>query len=303
MLNQSLAGLGNSFVQNRAQAQQRQRDIADELIRQGMADAQNKHFGAELEFRKKQAEREKDRNDTLAEGHVSTWLQDPDGGTFQFTGAPSGLQKIMDQAEQNDRPLTRMTEPPTAKPQYGEFTTEAPGVGTFRLHLAKPEDVDKAAEMAKKIGGMAPQRPGAQTKEMLNKKAYDAGMAQAELLEDSDPDAADKLRAETESRFGTGTKSETVTEEFPATTGTPASPGVPARSGILGIGARPGTPATPAVPGQPKRTVRRQVPVGTGAAARTGKTLDVPTATAYLKKAGGDKAKARALAIQDGYTP
>lgn len=55
------------------------------------------------------------------------------------------------------------------------------------------------------------------------------------------------------------TQYEEITEETPAQEATPAEP---ATSGFLGsgIGAKPGVPASP---GQPKRTVKRKVPLGT----------------------------------------
>jgi hypothetical protein len=95
---------------------------------------------------------------------------------------------------------------------------------------------------------------------------------------------------------------ETVTEVYPADPGMPDMPPTPAKpGGLFGIGAKPEQPGQPGTPATPERRVTYKQPRG-GTPAQGGKALDKATAKALLDEVGGDKAKARALAKQRGYT-
>lgn len=100
--------------------------------------------------------------------------------------------------------------------------------------------------------------------------------------------------------------------QYPEVPGTPGTPGTPAKkANIFGFGAKPATPGTPGTPGTPSRTIRRRRTIGDAAASQEqdpddseapGRPLDKATAKALLDEVGGDKAKARELAKQRGYT-
>ena len=89
---------------------------------------------------------------------------------------------------------------------------------------------------------------------------------------------------------------ETVSVTYDKVPGSEAVPEQSATRGIFGLGAKPAVPAVPAVPAQPERHVTYKQPRG-GA-----KPLDKAKAAKLLDQAGGDKAKARALAIKGGYS-
>jgi hypothetical protein len=96
---------------------------------------------------------------------------------------------------------------------------------------------------------------------------------------------------------------ETVTKEIPASEGSPEIPAQPYKFGLFG--GTPATAAVPAVPATPKTTITRKQPIGGGGSSQGGgggKQLDEATAAQILKDNGGDKAKARAVAKQRGYS-
>lgn len=147
--------------------------------------------------------------------------------------------------------------------------------------------------------------PGFQTKAIAEKRAYDAAMAQADILDESgDSEGAQAARDDAEARFGPPGDTVTKIVKHPEVKGSTGSPAVAPTTGFLGtgIGAKPGTPPVPAAPDQPAFEERTTTRVPRGKAAAGAKALDVNTAREYIKAAGGDKAKARAMAIRDGYS-
>lgn len=91
----------------------------------------------------------------------------------------------------------------------------------------------------------------------------------------------------------------TETEIIPATEGSPGSPAIPARAGFLGIGSRPAVPEVPPIPAQGERRITRKVPIELPSESK-GK-LNKGQAASFLKAAGGDKDKARKMAVAAGY--
>src|SRR4051794_28929353 len=105
-LNQSIEGLGQTFRQKRLDTEALRREAAAETLRQQMNAATMQHYKAEESHYDAEAARGDRMEKKASEGHVESWLQDPDGGTFKFTGAPEGLQQLQTTAQQKGRPLT-----------------------------------------------------------------------------------------------------------------------------------------------------------------------------------------------------
>lgn len=118
---------------------------------------------------------------------------------------------------------------------------------------------------------------------------------------------------------------EETTEEYPAVEATEGTPAVPAKTHWFKAD-EPAKPAVPGTPFQPKKVVKTRRKIGDAVAnqpqdtddsdqqddsssapsglpqAQPAKQLDADTARAILQEVGGDKAKARELARQRGYT-
>jgi hypothetical protein len=175
------------------------------------------------------------------------------------------------------------------------------GIGTILGRMGKvteaastenPVDIEKARIASKR--GMVVQPGGA---------VFDPNAGKAVF---QNPSAASQREGEYE----------TTTMEYPEVAGSPGVPGKPAvQRSFMGIDAlakdTPAVPGKPAVPGQPARKVTTRRKLGDAAAStdiparpmrEASKPLDKATAQQLLQEAGGDKAKARELAAQRGYT-
>ena len=169
------------------------------------------------------------------------------------------------------------------------------GIGTILGRMGKvteaastenPVDIEKARIASKR--GMVVQPGGA---------VYDPTAGKAVF---QNPSAASQREGEYE----------TTTTDYPEVPAQPEQPGKPAVNRWFGKDT-PEVPGKPAVPGQPARKVTTRRKLGDAATTtdiparpmrEASKPLDKATAQQLLQEAGGDKAKARELAAQRGYT-
>lgn len=262
MLENSMQNLGNTFRQRRLDQERTGQQAVENDLRERMFQSQEKN-------------RVED-NARIGAGTIEAWLQGPDGGApVHFSGPKTGLDQLIQSAQTAGKPLRVVQKPDPAIKTPFKISSDI-GVGTITSEHASLEEAQKALEAYKQAGGKTPQRPGLPAAAIQYINKADELDQQANDTEATDPEGAQALRSSAQ------LLREHVRKRQPA----------PVRLGSEKVI----DPAT----GNEKVTYQYDRQPGASAPQPKGK-LSVEQAREYLKKAGGDKNKARQMATQDGY--
>ena len=139
LLNSSLEGLGNTFMQNRLLDEKMKEREDERTFRQTRADAEDQYR------RDTTAERER-HNKAMEGGKVSIWAQtgdEPNGGYFQWSGTPDELKQL----RASDPKIRILSGPPKEiTPDKPSVTIMGPG-GRITYHPNTPQDLEDATKV------------------------------------------------------------------------------------------------------------------------------------------------------------
>jgi hypothetical protein len=160
LLNSSLEGLGNTFMQNRLldekmkeRADERTyregRDLKQDKYRQDALDLKKGRDLKQDEYRKDALDLKKRSNEINAAGTVEIFAQtgnEPDGGFFKWRGSPEGLDALRKQMPN----MKILPKEPKAAPRLGMRTISGPG-GNLVLYLNTQQDVIDATRAMQEV--------------------------------------------------------------------------------------------------------------------------------------------------------
>ncbi|MDE2104580.1 MAG: hypothetical protein KGL39_45515 [Patescibacteria group bacterium] len=167
-LDESFSGLANTILRNRVMAEQQKE-------RQQAAGVQQQDLGLRRQMLEQQIAREnslrqyeadrlaetKRHNQSLEggkdEGKVDAYLQGPEGAVMHFAGPKSSLDKMMEGAAAQGKPL-KQVEKPDVSDAYATITKDTPN-GKFTFHPRNAQEFDAITTKLKAFPSVPATRP------------------------------------------------------------------------------------------------------------------------------------------------
>lgn len=142
LLNSSLEGLGNTFMQNRLLDEKMKEREEERAYREGRDSKQD-------QYRQDTLNEKKRSNEINAAGTVEIFAQtgnEPDGGFFKWRGSPEGLDALQKQMPN----MKILPKEPKEAPRLGMRTISGPG-GNLVLYLNTQQDVIDATKAMQEV--------------------------------------------------------------------------------------------------------------------------------------------------------